>query len=239
MAWTHRWGGSRQMQKKAKADNSTERPVTIVDPSSHAAEAYRTLRTNLLHGFVDGPKIILITSYGPGEGKSSTCANLAVVLAQTGKNVLAVDCDLRKPRLHRYFGLRNIWGIGDILMGVCSLEDVWEEPIEKLKVVSAGSIPPNPTECLDSSRLAEFLAKVREEFDYVLLDSSPVGLVSDPAILATQSDGVLLVLDAQSTRKAYVRQSVRSLEAVGANVMGTVVNNIEKSNGDPYHRYYT
>jgi capsular exopolysaccharide synthesis family protein len=239
VAWLRRRSKVAQTQKIAKTNHLTEGLVTILEPNSSASEAYRTLRTNLLHGFVDSPpKVIVITSPGPGEGKSITCANLAVVLAQAHKNILAVDCDLRKPSLHRYFGLRNMWGIVEILVGERSLPDVREEPVEGLKVVSVGAIPPTPAELLDSRRFTEFLAGVRGEFDYVLLDSPPVGMVTDPAILATQGDGVLLVLDAQKTRKASVRQSARSLETIGANVIGTVVNNIKLDMDGSYYPYY-
>ncbi len=238
MVWHPRRSEVRQTHKRAKTNDLTESLVTVRDPSSRAAEAYRTLRTNLLHGFVDAPpKVILITSPGAGEGKSITSANLAVVLAQADKNILAIDCDFRKPNLHKYFGLRNMWGIVEVLGGDCSLQDVWEEPVERLKVVPTGSVPPTPAELLDSWHFTEFLAGVREEFDYVLLDTLPVGRVSDPLILATKSDGVLLVLDAQNTRKVSVRQTVRSLEAVGANVIGTVVNNVQGAKDDYYYYY--
>jgi receptor protein-tyrosine kinase len=200
--------------------------ATVLETNGVAAEAYRTLRTNLLHAAVDDPpKVVVITSGAPREGKTSTCANLAVTLAQVGKNTLAIDCDLRKPELHRYFGLRNLLGVVDVLVGQRSLQVVGEEPVEGLKVVPAGPIPPNPVELLDSRRFAEFLAGVREGFDYVLLDTPPLGPVSDAAILAAQGDGVLLVVDAQKTRKVSIRRSMRSLQAIGANVIGTVVNN--------------
>ena len=238
MAGLHRRAETRQTQEVVKPNDLAERLVTVLDPNSSAAEAYRTLRTNLLYGFGDGPpKVILITSDGSGEGKSITCANLAVALAQANKNVLALDCDLRKPKLHRYFGLRNVWGVTDAVVGGRSLKDVGEEPVEKLKVGPAGSIPPNPAELLDSRRFREFLAGVRGEFDHVLLDSPPVGKVSDPTILATQSDGVLLVLDAQNTRKVSFRQTVRSLEAIGAKVIGTVLNNVKGVEDDPHYNY--
>jgi capsular exopolysaccharide synthesis family protein len=150
---------------------------------------------------------------------------------------LILDCDFRKPVIHKFFGLRNMHGITDVLVGERPLQEVWNEPIEGLKVVPVGPIPPNPAEVLGSKRFSTFLANVREEFDCVLIDASPIGLVSDPVILATQADGVLLVLDAQNTRKASIRQAVRSLTAVGANVMGTVMNNVKVSKSDPYYDY--
>jgi capsular exopolysaccharide synthesis family protein len=228
----------RWAERDADTDELARRLETVLDPTGAAAEAYRTLRTNLLYAVVlDEPaKVIVLTSPGPGEGKSTTCANLGVVLAQAGKNVLVVDCDFRKPVIHRFFGLRNLHGIADVLIGERQLQAVWVKPLEGLHVVTAGRIPPNPTELLGTRRFSEFLASVREEFDYVLVDAPPVGLVSDPAILATQADGVLLVSDAQNTRKQSVRHAMRSLEAVGTNVLGTVMNNVKASGGD--YNYY-
>ncbi len=212
--------------------------VTIREPGSAAAEAYRSLRTNLLHAAVDAsPKVVVFTSPGPREGKSTTCANLGVTLAQTGRNILVLDCDFRKPELHRYFGLHKKWGLVDMLAEGSSLREFWEEPVEGLKVLPAGSVPPDPAELLDSRRFSELLAGVREEFDYVLLDVSPVEVVSDAAILAAQSDGVLLVLDGQKTSKASVRQSVRSLEAIGASILGTVVNKVSADKSSSYGGY--
>lgn len=233
------WKGKpRRARQEGEANDLTGRLVTTFDPTGAASEAYRSLRTNLLYSFVDNPpKVIVMTSPGPQEGKSTTCANLGVVLAQAGKSTLMVDCDLRKPVVHKLFGMRNIYGIVDLLVGEYRLQEVWHEPVPGLKVVCVGPIPPNPAELLGSKRLSEFLVNVREEFDYVLVDAPPVGLVSDPAILATQGDGVLLVLDAQNTRKGALRQSVRSLETVGANILGTVMNNVKASKGRSYYYY--
>jgi capsular exopolysaccharide synthesis family protein len=233
--------GLRRAGSVAELDGLAGRLVTVLDPTSAAAEAYRTLRTNLLYGtFMDEPpKVIVLTSPGPGEGKSTTCANLGVVLAQAGKDTLILDCDLRKPVMHKFFSLRNLHGIVDVLVGERSPQESWKEPVEGLKVVPVGTVPPNPTELLGTRRFSELLASFREEFNYVLVDAAPVGLVSDPAILATQGDGVLLVSDAQNTRKGSVRQAVRSLEAVGANVLGTVMNNVKASEGSYlYHSDY-
>src|SRR5215217_2944900 len=231
--------GLRRAGREAETDELAGLLVTALDPTSAAAEAYRTLRTNLLYGaFLDEPaKVIVLTSPGPGEGKSTTCANLGVVLAQAGKNTLILDCDFRKPVLHRLFGVRNVRGVVDALAGERKLQENWKEPMEGLKVVTVGPVPPNPTELLGTRRFSELLASLREEFDYVLIDAPPVGMVSDPAILATQGDGVLLVSDAQNTRKGSVRQAMRSLEAVGAPVLGTVMNNVEVPKGDNYYYY--
>lgn len=228
----------RRQRKEDEARDLSGRLITVLDPTSVAAEAYRSLRTNLLYALVDNPpRVIVLTSPGPREGKSTTCANLGVVLTQADKRTLIIDCDFRKPVLHKVFGLRNIYGVVDVLVGQHTLEEVWHEPLSGLKVLTVGPVPPNPAELLGSRRFAQFLASVRRDFDYVLIDAPPVGLVSDPAILATQGDGVLLVLDAQNTRKGALRESMRSLEAVGANVLGTVMNNVKKGRDGYYYSY--
>jgi len=241
MAHVSRRAELRRTGKESRSEEDlTGRLTTILDPTSAASEAYRTLRTNLLYTLVDTPpKVVVLTSPGPGEGKSTTCANLGVVLAQAAKSALILDCDFRKPVVHKVFGLRNLHGIVDVLVGERSLQEVWKEPVEGLKVVPVGTMPPNPAEILGSQRFSKFLAAVRKEFDYVLIDTSPVGIVSDAAILATQGDGVLLVLDARNTRKRSVQQSVRSLEAVGANILGTVMNNVKVSRDGYYYYGYS
>jgi capsular exopolysaccharide synthesis family protein len=216
----------------------SKRLVALQEPMGASSEAYRTLRTNLVYSFVDNPpKVIVLTSSGPQEGKSTTCANLGVLMSQADKSTLIVDCDLRKPVMHKFFRIRGTEGIVDILAGERTLQEVWHEPVPGLKVVPVGRKPPNPAELLGSQRFSEFLASVREEFDYVLVDAPPVGLVTDPAILASQGDGVLIVLDAQRTRKGALRRSIRSLQAVGANVLGAVMDNVPTSEGYYYYSY--
>jgi capsular exopolysaccharide synthesis family protein len=221
-------------EKKADASGSL---ITVLDPVNAASEAYRTLRTSLLYAQVDAPpKVIVVTSPGSEEGKSTVCANLGVVLAQAGKNILVVDCDFRRPRMRKIFGIDDAGGISGVLAGEQSPQEAYHEPLPdlSLKVLAGDALPPDPTELLGSRRLWEFLAGAREEFDYVLIDSPPTGMVSDPMILATQGDGVLLVMDAQKTRKGDVRRAVRSLAAVGANVLGTVMNNAKGGRSSYY-----
>jgi capsular exopolysaccharide synthesis family protein len=221
---------------KAEANGDlTGSLVTVSEPMSAAAEAYRTLSTNVLYaGGDDAPKVVLLTGPAAGEGKSTTCANLAVVMAQAGKSVLLVDCDLRKPALHRMFGLRNVFGLVDVLAGERNLRDVHQEPMTGLKMVTAGPALPIPAEVLSSRRFTDFLQEMRQEFDCILLDAPPLGSTSDPAILAAQVDGVLLVFDARGTRKGALRRSIRSLEAVRANLLGTVMNNVWTSESSYY-----
>jgi len=212
--------------------------VTVQDSASSSAEAYRTLRTNLLYGFVDNPpQIIVLTSPGRGEGKSTTCANLSVALAQTDKKVLVADSDLRKPNIHTIFELPNLWGLADVVGGAISLQEAMCEPVGGLKVLTSGVRPPNPVELLSSKRFADVLSQLRQEFDYVLLDTPPVVNFSDASAVAPRADGVLLIIDARNTRKSSVRQSMRSLQAVRANVLGTVMTKVEVPDSDDYYYY--
>ena len=229
---------SGRARRERGPEEPAERLVTMLDPTGITSEAYRTLRTNLFYAITDNPpKIIVMTSPGPGEGKSTTCANLGVVLAQAAKSTLVLDCDFRKPMLHKIFGLGNRQGIMDVLTGERGIKEVWKEPVEGLKVIPTGPLPPNPVEVLGTQRFSQFLADVRVQFDYVLVDSAPVGVVSDPIILATKADGVLLVLDAQNTRKASVQQAMRSIKAVDAPVLGTIMNNTKVLQGGYYSDY--
>jgi capsular exopolysaccharide synthesis family protein len=222
---------NRRAQVKRRSDNLLGGLITISEPASAGSEGYRNLRAGLLYGQVDTPpKVVAVSSPGPKEGKTEICANLGVVLAQADKSTLIIDCDLRKPEMHKAFGLDNIHGMVNILAGEYPLSQVWQEPLPELKVLTAGPLPPNPTELLSSSRFAELIHHVREAFDYVLVDTPPIGSVSDPLILANQVDGVLLVVDFQKTRKWSVSKSKRSLNAVRANLLGTVVNGVKDGN---------
>ena len=232
--------GSDKRSGQGEDGDFAEHLVMLHNSTSVAAEAYRTLRTNLLYGFGDNPpKTIVLTSPGPREGKSTTCANLGVVLAQAGKKTLIVDCDLRKPVMHKAFQLRNVWGLVDLLAGEYELQRVLQQATSNLFVLSAGPPLQNPGEVLSSKSFATFLSRVREEFEYVLIDSTPVQLVADPAILAPQSDGVLLVLDAENRRKRAVRQSMRALEVVRANIIGTVINKLQAEGRHYGYEAYT
>jgi capsular exopolysaccharide synthesis family protein len=212
--------------------------VAFHAPLTAATEAYRMVRTNLFYALVDQPpEVVVIASPGPGEGKSVTCANLGITLAQAGKNVLIVDCDLRDPDQHRLFGMSSSPGLVDVLAGARNLQRSWETPLDGLHVIPGGHIPINPSEMLGSRRFVEFLAKVRQEYDYVLLDTPPVCAVSDSAIVARHGDGVLLILDFEKTNRRPMRRAMGVLEGVGARVIGTVVNKAHVSKSDQPYGY--
>jgi capsular exopolysaccharide synthesis family protein len=228
----------RQVQEDT-VGTSPENLVTLLDPVGEASEAYRSLRTGLLYAVADAPPtVILITSPGLMDGKSTTCANLAVVLAQAGKETLVIDGDLHRPSLHKIFGVPNVNGMVNVLSGEHDLSEMCTEPFPGLKILPAGPIPPNPAELLISGRLAPLIGQARQLFDYVLIDSPPTEMVSDPMIIATQADAVMLVLNSEETSKASMHRAVRELEAVGANVVGTVINKAPKTETRRYGYSY-
>lgn len=229
----------RRQTQKDKVSAFSEQLVTVLDPTAVASEAYRSLRTSLLYAVADAPPTVtLITSPGPADGKSITCANLAVVLAQADKETLVIDGDLHEPSLHKIFGVPNVNGVVNVLSGEYDLSEVCTEPFPRLKILSTGPIPPNPAELLISGRFAELIEQARRLFDYVLIDSPPMELVSDPVIIAAQADAVLLVLDAVGTSKGSLRKAMNNLEAVGANVLGTVINKAPKPQTRRYEQGY-
>jgi non-specific protein-tyrosine kinase len=201
---------------------------------SNSAEAYRLVRTNLEFASVDEPlTTLLVTSSSPGEGKSTTASNLAIVLAQAGKRVILVDADMRKPTLHRVFGVPNHQGLSNLLL--CEVERLDNHlksgGIANLRVIPAGPLPPNPAELLSSGRLPKLLERLKGLADVVVIDSPPVLAVSDAIILAGRVDGTMLVVDSNRTRPQAVRRSAAALANSGTRLLGAVLNKVSKRAG--------
>ena len=232
------WPLRRPKKKREEFSEGHSRGLmTLTEPAGAVSEAYRTLRTKIFYSATDNPpKVILITSPSSRAGKSTTCANLGVVMAQAGKSTLVVDCDLRRSALHKIFGLRNTHGLMNVLAQEGEPQEFWHEPLKGLHVLTSGPLPPSPTEVLSSQLVAGFLEQARREFDYVLLDTPPTTpLISDSVILAPQADGVILIVDVERTRKGPFRQAIQSLEMVGARFLGTVVTNAVAASRDSYY----
>jgi capsular exopolysaccharide synthesis family protein len=215
------------------------RLVTREQPKSAVAEAYRTLRTSVSFTSVQrGLKAIMITSPEAGEGKTTTAANLSLVLADAGKRVVLVSADLRKPRIHRFFNLQNEVGLSSVLSGeVQPWEAILDPGVENLRVLLSGPVPSRPAELLQSEQMGEVLAGLREVADYVIIDTAPVLLVADALALAPLVDGVLFVADAEKTSRSAVAHAREQLEQVGAVMIGSVLNNFDPSKAKAY-RYY-
>lgn len=203
--------------------------ITLSDPQSPASEAYRSLRMNLQFSSLDKAlRTLLITSPGPGEGKSTTLANLAVTMAQTEQRVTIIDCDLRRPSLHHLFGLTNTLGLTTMMLDDQSLENppYQQTPVPGLRVIASGQLPPRPADLLGSKKMETVLQRLLKDADILLLDAPPVMAVTDAAVLATKVDGVLLVVSAGETKREQVQRSVERLGKVNAHILGAVLNNV-------------
>jgi non-specific protein-tyrosine kinase len=211
--------------------------IALRDPSSPAAEAYRTLRTNIRFSSLDRPlHTLLVTSAAPDEGKSTTLANLAVTMAQSEQRIILVDCDLRRPSLHTLFGLPNEVGLTTLILdqneGPLPLQATG---VAGLSLLASGPIPPRPADILGSRRMEAIIERLRSEADMVLFDTPPVTAVTDAAVLATRVDGVLLVFQAGKTRREPARQTRQILEKVKANIIGVVLNDARLEGGYGYY----
>ena len=220
----------------AQAEDSL---ITLTDPTSSVAEAFRTLRTNLEFSSLDNPvKTLVVTSASPGEGKSTTLANLAITTAQAEKKVYLVDCDLRRPSLHRLFGMANDVGLTNMIRDE-ALRDtppLQETQVPGLWLLPSGPLPPNPSELLGSKRMEEIIAKLKDQADIVLFDAPPGTVVTDAAVLASKVDGVLLVFSAGRTKRDHAQKAKALMEKVNARLVGVVLNNVRAdSNVQSYY----
>lgn len=217
------------------ANGSVPSLITLRDPSSAAAEAYRTLRTNILFSSLDRPlHTLLVTSTAPNEGKSTTLANLAVTMAQAEQNVLLVDCDLRRPSLHTLFGQPNEQGLTSAILDPEAPLPVQATGVPGLSLLPSGPLPPRPADLLGSRRMGALIERLRREAEIVLFDTPPVVAVTDAAVLAPRVDGVLLVLHAGHTRRDRAREARQTLEKVKANIVGVVLNGAKQERGYNY-----
>ncbi len=215
--------------------------VTETDPKSPASEAYRTLRTNIQFAGLDRAcRSIVITSASQGEGKTTTVANFGVVAAQAGSRVCLVDSDLRRPALHRIFGLQNREGLTTALVEEWPLAKVARPTrIPNLSVVTSGRLAPNPVELMSSKRMGELLEAAGSDFDLVLCDSPPVIPVADALALAAQCDGVILVIRAGTISPNVIRRAAEHIEAVKGRILGVLLNYVDfRRDYSDYHRYY-
>ena len=228
--------------KKKKPLDTNERPslVTLTRPSSVIAEQFRTIRTNIQFSMVDKDlKTLVITSAGPGAGKSTISANLAVTFAMQGKKILIVDADMRKPTVHKTFRLPNRDGLTTLLTERdVKIKDVAHQlDTEGLFVITSGVIPPNPSELLASNRMNQLMLEFEELFDLIIFDMPPVIAVTDAQVMSSKADGTIFVVNKDGADKEMVTKSKELLEKVKANVIGVVFNRVELK-GDNYYYYY-
>ncbi|CAG0945230.1 protein-tyrosine kinase [Anaerolineae bacterium] len=212
------------------SDDRTSTLITISNPRSPISEAYRTLRTNLEFSSLDKPiGSMVVTSAAPEEGKSTTLANLAVTIAQAGKRVILIDCDLRRPSLHQIFGAKAAPGFTDMMREDALMKNppLQETNVPALRLIASGTIPPNPSELLASRRMTDVIAALQTQADIILFDAPPVVAVTDAAVLASKVDAVLLVVSAGKTKREHAKKAKALLEKVNARLIGTVLNNVK------------
>jgi len=215
--------------------------ISHKNPKSIIAESIKILRTNLQFSNVDGRlKTIMVTSSVPGEGKSFTSSNLAVAFTQLGMRVLIVDCDMRRGTQHKQFKLSNARGLSDLLIDESCEYVKYIKPskIGNLDVVTAGTVPPNPSELLSSHRFEDFMAYARSMYDLVIFDLPPVTVVPDASIVGTKVDKTIIVSRIKVTPMDELVKTKKMLETVGINIAGAVVNGVKTSAKKYYGKYY-
>lgn len=227
--------------RKEKLSSTFPGLVSEVDPKSPASEAYRSLRTNIQFAGLDQPlRTLVVTSSSAGEGKTTTTANFGVVAAQAGSRVCVVDSDLRRPALHRIFGLENKQGLTTALLEDQPFAKLAQPTrIPNLSVLTSGPLPPNPAELVGSNRMRELLeGAVNSDFDLVICDTPPIISVSDGVALAARCDGVILVVRVGSVPHPVIRQAAEHIEAVKGRILGVLLNSVNLTRDGYYYDYY-
>lgn len=215
--------------------------ISYNDPKSVISEQYRAIRTNIEYSNVDqNTKTILVTSSDKNEGKTTTVSNLAVSFANLKKKVLIIDCDLRNPSIHKMFRLNNIYGLTDILAKDRAVDKcIQETELENLYVLTAGATPPNPAEILSSEKMKNLIEDLKNIYDYIFIDTPPIGLVTDAGVLSSFTDGVVLVVKSESVEKKYLEDTKKKLDAVDARILGAILNSYKSEQKDyNYYSYY-
>ncbi|MBU3092789.1 CpsD/CapB family tyrosine-protein kinase [Clostridium sp. CF011] len=214
--------------------------VTLRNPKSRTAEAFRTLRTNIQFSSLDKEyKSIVVTSSGVGEGKSTVMSNLAITMAESGKSVILVDCDFRKPSIHKKMGITNSVGLTNILVqGVKKEECVVKSTVNNLFILTSGPVPTNPAELLGSKKMRDFIEVLKSEFDLVLIDAPPVLAVTDAQIISTIVDGVIFVASYGEAQKKALVDAKQLIDKVGGKILGVVFNKVPQSVSGYYGKYY-
>lgn len=214
-------------------------PVLTKNSDFSVVEAYKTIRTNLMFATQNpGCKRVIITSTSPNEGKSMNCCNLAITLAQTDSKVLIIDCDLRKPTIHKWFKIKGIPGLSEVLAGMITVKQaLHESDYPNLHIICGGTVPPNPAELLSSPAMDEMLGILSKEYEYILLDTPPINLVADALVLSAKTDGVVIIVRQGETTHPELKHALSSLEFAKAKVLGIILNGVENKGKYGYSKY--
>lgn len=214
--------------------------TSLEKPQSNISEAYRTIRTGIEFSNLDKDlKIICITSSKKDEGKTTVLSNLGVSFAKIDKKVLLIDADLRNPSISKMFDTSNTQGLMDILLGKRNIQDcVKKTKQENLYILTGGTIPPNPAEVLSSKKMSEFIESIKDEYNYIFIDSPPVGVVSDASIISAYSDGVIFVVGANEVDSNLAKIAKERLDSVKANIVGVILNKFKTDTNSEYYNYY-
>lgn len=208
------------------------------EPRSSYAESFRSIKTNIKYSaFGKDKKVILITSANPGEGKSTTASNLALTLSMDNKKVILLDCDLRRPTIHKSFNISGVVGLSELIIEEKELGEVITKYSDNLDIIPAGNIPPNPAELLASEQMQNVLDELRLMYDYIIIDTTPLGGVADAQILTSKTDGTILVARQSKTKKDKLANCKKMIEQVNGKIIGVIINRVNQ-NGKDYYYYY-
>ena len=229
---------SKKMSKKATLHTTDPKKLLKNTSTFSVKEAYNAIRTNLLftqHG--EKCPIFVVTSPTANNGKTINSANLAISFAQMGKKTLIIDADMRNPSLNKLFGLHSKNGLSEILAGLTDNISVSKTDVDNLSVLTAGKIPPNPTELLASDRMDKLLGFVREHYDCVFIDTPPINIVTDATVFAQKTTGYIVIVKTDTTKVPEVKTAVQTLESIGSSILGFILNDAN-SDKKKYYSYY-
>ena len=214
--------------------------IILHSPKSTASESFRGIRTSILFSTADtSPQVILVCSAGPREGKTITSANIAIAMAQAGGKVVILDCDMRRPKMHKLFSLERDRGMSNILVNNCTLDEaVIHTSIPNVDIIPSGPIPPNPSELLQSHHMKSLIEELKPHYERIIIDSPPVTAVTDAVILASIVDGVVVVIRAHETHREMIKNGIGQLKAVNAHILGAVLNGVDMGRDSHYYYQY-
>lgn len=232
-------GSSKKKNKNKNLDREPRKLLTDKNIPFSVTESYKSIRTNILFALGTSDKnIISVSSANPSEGKSTASANIAIAFAQTSSKVLLIDADMRKPVQHKSFRLSNNKGLSTLIVNMSTFEEsIKKSSVENLDILTSGPMPPNPSELLASSQYLEMLRKLSKVYDYIIIDTPPVNVVSDAMIMSNSVSGILMVLKYGSTTYGDVNEAMKQFELANANLLGFVLNDIESGGRGSYYRY--